>query len=657
MMSTAAWLVLAAGAATAQTPPPASAFGRLPALETAAMSPDGKTIAMVGGMPGKRLLTMAPLDATAVSRLDLADTRISDIEWVDGRFALLKIVVWETVGPREAYNFERNVVVGADARSAGQLFSTGDVANYAIAQPVIGITPGDKPFVSVLGFDWSARALSTRDSRISTGGEQPLLTVVWKLDIPSGRASITDRGTPETRLFDVDLTGQARVRQDSSGPSGGWILKARAKGQSAWKTVLSGETDEDFRSVLGYSDADDSLYLAARQPDGASAIVRQSLASGETTVVAPIPENRSPELVWDPYRKSPIVAVSQGERPEYTWLDPEMGAVFGVFERAFKGKRVSLESWSRDRMLFLARVDAPDSPPVWYLFDKARKELSPIGEAYPELAGVALGKTSWVTYKARDGLEIPAYLTLPPGAPATGGKLPLIVLPHGGPAARDSFGFDFLVQFLATRGYAVLQPQFRGSWGFGNAFEAAGRREWGGKIQTDLLDGVADLAGKGVIDPARVCIVGASFGGYAALAGVSLNPDAYKCAVSVAGVSDLPAFIGDARHTYGEESDTLAWWTANIGRSIADRTLLDSSSPARQAARITAPLLLIHGDRDTTVSPRQTEIMQQAMQAAGKPVEVVILKNDDHYLSYSSTRTQMLDAVGAFLAKHLPVTP
>lgn len=653
----AACVALSCPVAWAQSPPPASAFGRLPALESVTLSPNGQTIAILGGAPGRRLLTMAPLDSTTTAKLDLGDARIADFRWVDDRYALLKVVVWETVGPRDAYNFERNIVVGADAKAAGQLFSNGDVANYAVTQPVIGVTPGEKPFVSVLGFDWSARALTTRDSRISSGGEQPLLEVVWKLDIPSGRATITDRGTPDTDFFAVDLSGQARVRQDVNAATGSWVLKGRPKGQSSWKTLLTGETAEDFLGYLGYSDADDSVYMAVKQPDGTSAIVRRGLADGQTAIIAPIAANRSPELFWDIYRDTPIAIISQGERPEYTWLDPEMGAAFGVFERAFKGKRVSLTSWSRDRQLFIAQVDAPDSPPAWFLFDKPRKELSPLGDAYPELNGVTFGKTSWTPYKARDGLEIPAYLTLPPGAPATGGKLPLIVLPHGGPAARDDFGFDFLTQFLATRGYAVLRPQFRGSRGFGEAFEAAGRREWGGKIQTDLLDGVADLASRGVIDPGRVCIVGASFGGYAALAGVSLNPDAYRCAASVAGVSDLPAFIGETRHTYGKDSDPLAWWTANIGRSIADRTLLDGSSPARQAARITAPVLLIHGERDTTVNPRQTEIMQQAMGAAGKPVEVIILKGDDHYLSYSSTRTQMLEALGAFLAKNLPVTP
>ena len=154
-----------------------------------------------------------------------------------------------------------------------------------------------------------------------------------------------------------------------------------------------------------------------------------------------------------------------------------------------------------------------------------------------------MGTTRWITYKARDGLEIPAYVTLPPRAPPKDARLPLVAPPHGGPRVRDAYDFDYVAQFLATRGYAVLQPQFRGSAGFGEDFVKAGKGEWGGKMQTDLLDGVAVLAAAGEVDPKRVCIVGASFGGYAALAGATLLPDAYRCAASIAGIGDLGQLI------------------------------------------------------------------------------------------------------------------
>lgn len=263
-----------------------------------------------------------------------------------------------------------------------------------------------------------------------------------------------------------------------------------------------------------------------------------------------------------------------------------------------------------------------------------------------------MGETRWITYKARDGLEIPAYVTMPPGAPKDA-RLPLVVLPHGGPRARDIYDFDYMAQFLATRGYAVLQPQFRGSSGFGDDFTKAGKGEWGGKMQTDLLDGVAALADGGEVDPARVCIVGASFGGYAALAGATLFPDAYRCAASIAGIGDLAQLMLEEGRLYGRQSGSAQALRDDLGS--ADRAKVLAMSPARQAASATIPILLIHGEKDTVVLPAQSERMAEALKAAGKAHELVMLKDENHYLTCSSTRTQTLEAVERFLAKHLPV--
>jgi dipeptidyl aminopeptidase/acylaminoacyl peptidase len=336
-------------------------------------------------------------------------------------------------------------------------------------------------------------------------------------------------------------------------------------------------------------------------------------------------------------------------------MDAELGAAHAALSRAFKDQRVELEGWSDDRTRVVARISSPDHPPAWYLFDRPRKELSPLGEEYPELKGAALGTTRWISYKAADGLEIPAYVTLPPGAPAEGGKLPLVVMPHGGPTTRDDYDFDFIAQFLATRGYAVLQPQYRGSRGFGEAFEKAGRGEWGGKMQTDLLDGVAGLAAKGTIDPARVCIVGASFGGYAALAGAAFHPEAYRCAASFAGVADLGLLIVEQGRLYGRDSLAITQLRRMLGQASIFK--LNATSPSKHAEDIKAPVLLIHGDKDTVVPFEQSENMAGALKGAGKPYQFVVLKDENHYLTRPETRTQMLEALGGFLAKNLPVAP
>lgn len=335
------------------------------------------------------------------------------------------------------------------------------------------------------------------------------------------------------------------------------------------------------------------------------------------------------------------------------WLDAEIAAAQGLLARAFKGKDVTLYGWSRDRTRFIARAAAPSSPAVWYLYDRSRKEISPLGEEYPELAGAVLGTTRWITYKARDGLEIPAYLTLPPGAQEDS-KLPLVLLPHGGPTARDGYDFDFIAQFLATRGYAVLQPQFRGSWGFGDAFEDAGRGEWAGKMQTDLLDGVAALARTGQVDSSRVCIVGASFGGYSALAGATLYPGSYRCAASIAGISDLGLLLGSTRRYYGRDEIAMDELREEIGATSTAK--IQAASPIQHAAAAArTPILLIHGDQDTIVPPEQSERMSKRLRELNIPHEYVVLKNENHYLTRTATRTQTLEALEKFLAKNLPV--
>jgi dipeptidyl aminopeptidase/acylaminoacyl peptidase len=253
-----------------------------------------------------------------------------------------------------------------------------------------------------------------------------------------------------------------------------------------------------------------------------------------------------------------------------------------------------------------------------------------------------------IQYKAGDGMDIAAVLTLPPGVP--GKNLPVIVMPHGGPEARDYPGFDWWAQAFASRGYAVLQPNFRGSSGYGAAFLRAGYGEWGRKMQSDISDGLAFLAQSGIADPGRACIVGASYGGYAALAGVTLQKGFYRCAVSVAGVSDLPKMVA----TDVKESGRDATLVRALRQQVGSGKDLRAVSPVRLADAADAPILLVHGREDTVVDYDQSADMAKALQKAGKPVELLTLAGEDHWLSKSETRMAMLEAVVAFVMKENP---
>jgi dipeptidyl aminopeptidase/acylaminoacyl peptidase len=260
-----------------------------------------------------------------------------------------------------------------------------------------------------------------------------------------------------------------------------------------------------------------------------------------------------------------------------------------------------------------------------------------------------VGPTSIVVYKAADGLEIHGVLTLPPGRDPK--VLPLVVLPHGGPQDHDVLGFDWTAQAYASRGYAVFQPNFRGSDGYGLDFRNAGFGQWGRKMQTDISDGVAELARRGVIDPKRASIVGASYGGYAALAGVTVQQGLYRCAVSYAGVSDLNYLI--SREVGDDENAGARYLRRFLGAEHGEAAVRDLS-PARLAARADAPILLIHGESDTVVPIGQSREMERVLKQAGKSVEFVQLKGEDHWLSRDAMRKAMLAAAVAFVENHNP---
>jgi dipeptidyl aminopeptidase/acylaminoacyl peptidase len=255
-------------------------------------------------------------------------------------------------------------------------------------------------------------------------------------------------------------------------------------------------------------------------------------------------------------------------------------------------------------------------------------------------------------YKAADGLELEGVLTLPPGS--SGKNLPLVVMPHGGPIGiHDQVGFDWWAQGFASRGYAVFQPNYRGSGGYGAAFREKGYGELGRGMLSDISDGVKALAGAGIVDPKRACIVGASYGGYAALAGVTIQHGLYRCAVAVSGVTDVGAWMGE----FGQDQYSPGFRYAQkfFGVSLAKDPALDAISPLKRAQEADAPILLIHGRDDTVVPFVHSLGMSEVLERAGKPVKFVATPGEDHWLSHEATRTQTLEESVAWVEKYNPV--
>ncbi len=344
-----------------------------------------------------------------------------------------------------------------------------------------------------------------------------------------------------------------------------------------------------------------------------------------------------------------------GFNPSYEFFEEGINTQLRSLTQALQGQSVWLHDWSADKKKLAIEVEGTLTPGDFFLVNQ-KNELEFFEGGRPFIPTDAVHPITEINYKARDGLNIPTLLTIPKGKEKSITKLPAVMLPHGGPAAFDTIGFDYLAQALANEGYLVIQPQFRGSSGFGIRHKKAGRGEWGKKMQTDLEDGIDYLVGKGMIDPKRICIVGGSYGGYAALAGAAFSNKHYKCSVSINGVSDLYAFLKDKRRSSnsGKYSSTLTYFNIQwTGEDSVDKELLKSISPAQHAKNINIPILLIHGEEDLVVSIEQSKKMHKALKKEGKNVNFISLKGDDHYLSKSETRIETLKAITSFLKSNL----
>lgn len=359
-------------------------------------------------------------------------------------------------------------------------------------------------------------------------------------------------------------------------------------------------------------------------------------------------------LVLNPEGNKILAIKYNNEEIAQEILDPKWQQAQEVFDRLMPNTANTLIDASRNQEILLFAAEAPNIPRSYYIYKVAAKRIETLQMTYPDLVDVELGQVFSKTYTARDGLEIPVYLTLPAGlTPTTTNNIPFVVLPHGGPNARDFKRFDWLTQLFVSRGYGVLQMNFRGSTGYGVAFQRAGEKEWGQAMQDDITDGTHWLIEQGLADAEKVCIVGGSYGGYAALMGVMKEPDLYRCAVSFNGVSDLRLLLKQAERFIGGR-----FGTRHIGRLWKDRKMLKNNSPVNLVANLTAPLLIIHGEKDRVVNIRQSEKIAKKL-AKEKPdlSEFVTLPNGDHFLSGYDNRITFAKKVTEFLQTHLGPEP
>ena len=337
-----------------------------------------------------------------------------------------------------------------------------------------------------------------------------------------------------------------------------------------------------------------------------------------------------------------------GFNRSYKFFDPELDQRIKSILENFPDHTVRLESWSPDWKNILVYAEGPSSPGDYYLFPLGKAPAF-VGTARPNIAPEAIHPIAELKFTARDGMKIPTLLTIPQQHIGSLNNLPAVIMPHGGPESYDRIGFDWLAQAIANHGYLVVQPQFRGSTGFGLAHKQAGHGEWGKKMQDDLSDSVAFLAKKGIINPAKICIVGSSYGGYAALAGGAFTPELYKCVISVNGVSDLNKMISSEEYYAGKDNWVVSYWEKLLAKGDVNKKSLAAVSPINFADNFTASTLLIHGEKDLVVRSYQSERMYSALKSSDKTVKYVELDGENHHLLTRKGRLKALIEIMLFL--------
>ena len=622
---------------SAHAAPPLEAYGRLPAIDLVSLSPSGARFALVARDGEERKVFVRRADGQPELVAPVGQSKVRSLAW--GGDDHLMVGISGTVGvpamgmPKQEWMgiVHLALPMGANYKFFGKSNTYIDaIFGWYGTAKIDG-----KWFAFVGGIPFEKTRVTSSDGLLHPN--------LYRIDLDTGAAQLAAPLGPGERRWVVNSSGT--VVGTSIYDIRGRTFTLR--GPQAGAPPLLTQTDPGRETMLiGEGRTPGALLLAERTAAGQ--IAREFRPGGSADGEILMTNVDDVESLVDPDTRLLIGLIG----PDQVRLfDPAKQRRVDAARKAFPGERTTLVGFDSgfNRMVML--TDGQQDSGTYWLVDIARKSAVPIGYAHPEVKAADVGPMRMVSYKAADGLAMDGVLTLPPGREAKG--LPLVVLPHGGPLVPgDKAGFDWWAQAFASRGYAVFQPNYRGTVGYGEPFRRAAYGPFGRKMQTDISDGVAALAAQGIIDPKRACIVGASYGGYAALAGVTVQQGLYRCAASVAGPTDMRKFIIWVRSRTGLDQRSARFWKELSGASEGQD--LDQISPARLAGRADAPILLLHGRDDTVVPQEQSLVMEKALKQAGRNVEMVNMPGEDHWLSREATRQLMLARTVAFVEKHNP---
>lgn len=630
---TATVLLFLLTAPVAAEPIPLEYFASLPEVEQVVLSPSGTEIAFSvnsDGIAGVLVQTVGEARFRSLLRNDNERAVINWLRWANDRQLLVSVRF-----PASRFGTDtmetRLLVIDAESAEVRQAIPARRSMRWLpqFQDAIVDMLP-DEPNHLLIALDLEI---------FGAPG-------VYRLDLATGTTRRVHKARPHNRYWMTDQQHRVRVgvrlREDRFEIH--YLDLASNRWKQAWRyEAFSGSEVEP----LGFGLDPNVLYVSAYH-QGYRAVFRADLGDPELRrelVLAFPGRDVEGRLLHSPKSGEAVGLISNGGRVEL-WDDSYTPFLLGI-KRAFGDLELWLTALSRDESRYLLFALGATEPGTFYFGDRASGTLTPIGARYPNLHPEMLSGKRAVSYSARDGVRIEGFLTLPAGGNSR--PLPAVIFPHGGPIHADDGAFDYWSEFFASRGYAVLQMNFRGSTGYGFDFLKAGLQNWGLEMQTDVEDGVRWLIAEGLVDPQRICIVGASYGGYAALMGAAMTPDLFRCAVSFAGVTDLPDLV-----RYSRRFQNAAIVEQMVGANIRS---LRARSPAELADRMRVPVLVVHGDDDRQVRIVQGRRMRDALAKAGATFTYLEQPGGDHQLSRESHRLQLFRAMESFLEAHLTAPP
>lgn len=607
-------------------------FGN-PEISGAQISPDGKFISF-----------MKPYQ----------DTRNVWVKGVDEPFDKAKLVTAETKRPIGGYfwSLDGKYILFVKDNAGDENFNVYAVnpmdkpAEGADAPTAKNITAGEK----VRAFIQNVPESDPDSIYVGLNDRDPAWHDIYKVSISTGKKTLIKKN--EDRLQGLIFDNADKIRLSVRSPQNGDTEILSLDGDEP-KLIYSCNVFETC-SPLRFHKDNKQFYMQTNKGNSRdlTQLVLVDPSNGKETFVEEDKNKRVDfgSAVFSDLTDELIATTYEDDKTEIYWKDKAFAKDYELLKKQLPNKEINFTSSTTDETKWIISASSDTEPGETYLFDRKYKKLKLQYKIRPELPREALAEMKAVRYKSSDGLEIPAYLTLPKGVPAK--NLPTIILPHGGPWGRDSWGYNTFAQFLANRGYAVLQPNFRASTGYGKKFLDAGNKQWGELMQDDITWGVKYLVEQGISDPKRVGIMGGSYGGYATLAGVTFTPDTYSAAVAIVAPSNLITLL-DAIPPYWESFRTVFYERMGDPRTEAGKKQLIEQSPLTHADKIKTPLLVVQGANDPRVNKRESDQIVIALRDRNYPVEYLVAPDEGHGFARPINNLAMIASAEKFLAKHL----